>query len=75
MLETAKQRENELREECDKYVQSNEDLFNENEQINQELDDLRNQHISMLSTSNISQGAGAAGVDANEALEEEKKKH
>ena len=54
MLETAKQRENELREECDKYVQSNEDLFNENEQINQELDDLRNQHISMLSTSNIS---------------------
>lgn len=72
--EKAKERENELREECDKYVKSNEDLFNENEQINQDIDDLRNQHIINLSQSNLS-AAGGAASDDSVALEAERKKH
>ncbi len=41
-VEQSKVHENELNEEIEKYLKSNEDLFNENEELNQELDDLRN---------------------------------
>lgn len=41
-------REAELNKEIDKYLESNEDLFTQNEQLNEEMDELRNQQIKML---------------------------
>ena len=68
-IEDAKGREEELNAEVEKYLKSNEDLFNENEQLNQELDELRDLQISSLSSKQDS------APQSNQALEEEKKKH
>ena len=72
IVEQAKQREGELQEEVEKYAKANDDLFAENENLNQELDEARNEQISMLSQSNMS--SSAAGDD-NDAVAAEKKKH
>ena len=54
IVEQAKKREGELQEEVEKYAKANDDLFAENENLNQELDEARNEQISMLSQSNMS---------------------
>lgn len=43
IVEQAKKREGELQEEVEKYAKANDDLFAENENLNQELDEARNE--------------------------------
>ena len=43
IVEQAKAREGELQEEVEKYAKANDDLFAENENLNQELDEARNE--------------------------------
>lgn len=52
----AKKRESDLNAEIEKYLESNEDLFTQNEELNEELDDLRNQHIGTLANSGSTSG-------------------
>ncbi len=56
-----------MSKEVEKYLETNEDLFTQNEQLNEELDDLRNQMVNMM-------GGAGDGVTSL-ALEQEKKNH
>lgn len=56
-----------MSKEVEKYLETNEDLFTQNEQLNEELDDLRNQMVNMM-------GGSKDGVTTL-ALEQEKKSH
>ena len=78
--EEAKAREEDLNNEIEKYLKSNEDLFDQVDALNNELDDLRNEQIGTLAASNsqatgVNPPAGAANPAGAAELAEEKQKH
>ena len=86
-LQQAKARENDLNNEIEKYLKSNEDLFDQVDALNNELDELRNEQIGSLSASNAQAAALNAsslssvgssvttGASPSPELAEEKQKH
>ena len=51
-IQESKAKEEDLNSECEKYLKSNEDLFDQVDALNNEIDELRNEQIGTLSNSN-----------------------